>query len=594
MAYRDSPARVLECFVVRQVGLAAWPFQDGTNDPFWKFGSTPRDYQWRIEIEVQTQHHSSYRTRVPRIFNGMDVRVGDYIASTTDGLAVKIVRVESKSDTVVTCIVEDVFRYNMFRDPSGLGMGIMTAPSRAIIFALNEKGLPLVDPLPPSAVDSQFYPNLMSRFQTAEIDAHFLVKAKNHGFHEGQVVSTSALANGFVLTDDAHPMMVGRISNVSSQDAFFVSMSQKVIDDLDYLPGEVGDILYADSTAPSGLTTVANRTPVLVKLREHAASTSIGTIAATTAVVGSKIAVNGQIVTVAAATRQGVITAFNNVTSATGVTATLSAAPTYTQTVVSNLHPLFGEPLLDLTNKVALASFNGVQVTFQTTDDGQHRYGTTYASPTDMAQDINHALEGQLVASVEGGQLRVTNPTGGAITILNLVTDSQNHNFAGPQSASGLPAVVAANPTNLIRLTAADARAIDIADVSGSTLSDYGLVSVENGVKAAAIFIDGGGQGADAGSSGRSDVSIVEGTNVATLAIIGTITRMILIVQSPFSGPLTIRAGGVTILESATYDASKAGIYEVLTATACSSAVSAITTGAGSGSAKLIVEYLAT
>lgn len=593
MAYKDSPARVLECFVVRQVGLGAWPFQDGANDPFWKFGSTPRDYRWRIEIEVQAQHHSSHMTRVPRLFTGMDVRVGDYIASTSDGLAVKIVSVESKSDVTVTCVVEDEFRYNTFRDPSGLGNGIMTAPSRAIIFSLNDKGLPLVDPLPPSVVDSQFYPNLMSRFQTAEVDTHFQVNARNHGFKKDQVVSTSALANGFVLTSDTNLMMVGRVTHVSGLDSFFVTMSQQVIDNLDYLPGEVGDILYADAAAASGLSTVANRTPVMVKLREHAPSVTTGTIAATTATNGSQLYVNGQTITVSGTTRAAVVSSINTKTVETGVTASVVAAPSFSMTLAANLHPMFGEPLLDLTNKYAVASFNGVSVTFQTSTDGMQRYGVEYASPTDMADDINHALAGALVASVEGGVLKVTNPTGDAITILNLVTDSQNHNFAGPSSATGLPANVAANPVNLIRLTSLDARAIDIADVSGLTLADYGLVSVENGTKAAAVFIDGGGNGADDGT-GRADITITEGTSVATLAIVGTITRLTLIILSPFSGALTIRALSTPVMDASSFDATQTGIYEVLTAFECSSPVTAQTNNSGSGSAKLIVEYLAT
>ena len=593
MAYRDSPARVLECFVVNQIGLEAWPFQDGDNDPFWKFGTTPRDYQWRVEIEVQPQHHSSYRTRVPRLFNGMDVRVGDYIANTADGMAVKIVCVEAKTDSLVTCIVEDEFRYNMFRDPSGMGNGLMTVPSRAIIFSLNDKGLPLVDPLPAAVVESQFYPNLMSRFQTAEIDTHFLVNAHDHGFTEGQVLSTSAVDNGFVLTDDTHPIMVGRVTNVPSQDAFFVSMSQNVLDNLDYLPGDVGDIIYADADAPSGLTTAANLTPVMVKLRNNSASVATGTIPASLVTNGSGIAINGETVIVSGIDRIALVDSINGYTAQTGITASIVALPTFSRTLASNLHPMFGEALLDLTVISPVASFNGISVTFTTTDDGMSRYGMAYSTPTDMAQDINHALSGALVATVEGGSLKVTNPTGAAITILNISSDSQNHNFAGPGSASGLQTNIAANPSNLVRLTAPDARAIDIADISGSTLADYGLVSVENGTKAAAIFVDAGSYAAEDGD-GRADITITQGTNVSTLAVIGTITRLTLIIITPFTGPLAIKSGSTTIMDAANYDPTQAGIYEVLTAVSSAAPVSAITTGAGSGSAKLIVEYLAT
>ena len=64
--------------------------------------------------------------------------------------------------------------------------------------------------------------------------------------------------------------------------------------------------------------------------------------------------------------------------------------------------------------------------------------------------------------------------------------------FAGPNSASGLPLFTPPSTEVLVGLEAADARAINVFDVEGTAVSDFGLFSVENGVKAAGMFIEQG------------------------------------------------------------------------------------------------------
>jgi hypothetical protein len=113
--YVDVPSKVLEAFVSTQTGVKPWPFDDGTQDPFWRFGVRPRDYQWNLVIDIKPQYHSSHKTRAKGTYNGMDVKVGDYVASSVDGTALKIVRIDSKTNDRIHCVVEDVFRYNTFR-----------------------------------------------------------------------------------------------------------------------------------------------------------------------------------------------------------------------------------------------------------------------------------------------------------------------------------------------------------------------------------------------------------------------------------------------------------------------------------------------
>lgn len=491
MAYLDLPARVLECFVVESKGIESWPYDDATSDPYWEMGATPRDYRWRVELTVTPQRHSSHRTRVPKTYNGMDVKVGDYIANSNDGTAVRIVCIDFKADDRITCVVEDVFRYNTFRDSAGLGNGMMTTPCSAIIFSTNHVGMPTIDPLPPSAVDSLFYPNLMSRFQNREGNQHHLLRKEGHGFTEGQMISADSTTNSFELTSTDYPFVIGRVSYVANENEFFVAPIQKIADDLDFLPGDVGDIIYADSSEDTGLTTVMNANPVMIKLREESRSVATSSIVNATTTANAIITLNGVIHTIPSTTQLSFANTVNAHSNVTGVAATVALVPTTITTSASLLSASFGEPLFDLTSATPIATINGTVVHFETYDDGNNRYGEPYATPTDMAKDINQAF-GRTIATGEGPILTLTFPEGGGIDIVNNVEDTLGQGFAGADSASGLPISTAGSLGTIVRLTAVDARAIDLGQVSGTLLDDFGLYSVENGTKAAGLWIEQG------------------------------------------------------------------------------------------------------
>lgn len=491
MAYLDLPARVLECFVVESTGIESWPYDDGSSDPYWEFGTSPRDYQWRVELTISPQRHSSHRTRVPKVYNGMDVKVGDYIANSNDGTAVRIICIESKADDRITCIVEDVFRYNTFRDHAGLGNGMMTVPCTAIIFSTNHVGMPTIDPLPPSAVDSLFYPNLMSRFQNREGNQQHRLHKEAHGFAEGQMISADSSTNSFALTSSDYPFVIGRVSYVANEDEFFVSPIQKIADDLDYLPGDVGDIIYADSSEDTGLTTTVNANPVLIKLREESQSVATSSVANATTTANAIISLNGVIHTIPTGTQTAFANVVNTHSSVTGVSAAVVLVPTTITTSASLLSSSFGEPLFDLTSVNPIATINGTVVHFETSEDGNNRYGEPYATPVDMARDINDAF-GRQIAVGDGPILTLTFPEGGGIDIVNNVEDSLGQGFAGVDSASGVPISTAGSLAKLVRLTAVDARPIDLSQIAGSLLDDFGLFSVENGTKAAGLWIEQG------------------------------------------------------------------------------------------------------
>lgn len=496
MGYNDVPAKVLEAFVVSQVGYGAWPHDDGTNDPYWKYGETPKDCFWELVLEVTPQTHSSHKTRQPKVYNGMDVKIGDYIASTLDGVSVKIIRIDRKVEGQITCIVEDVFRYNTYRDAAGLGNGLFSIPGSALIFELNETGLPIVDPLPANTVGPAFYPNLMSRFQNVEQSFNFILEQTNHEFEVGQLVSADADTQTFVLTDNDHPYMIGTVSFINGPDHFTINPIQKIIDDLDKLDGEIGSILYADEDTPGAVTLDLGTNPVMIKLRDFTLTEVEGVIPDGVTTPGNAIVLNGVNIAIGGTGTIGdLVSAINVSTNDHGVTASEIPVQTRSETVQSILNTYYGEPLLAIptTGPKPSAVINGVTVVFQTSTDGMMKYGQTLSTPLDMAIDINAMSIPYIEAKAEAHSLILVQTGGAAINIQNVTPDARGNPFAGTGSASGLRlSQLGTGGQKIARLLAADARQINIANDIGDPLADFGLYSVENGIKAAALYIEQG------------------------------------------------------------------------------------------------------
>ena len=194
MSYKTShielnvPNKVLGVSVTSITGKTIWPHANGSNDRWYSGGAAPKNYQWTITFTVTSQAHGSHLTRKDREFNALDVSVGDWIAGATDGKCLKIISISAKSTSAVTCVVEDVARYNTFKSSSGNGI---FGSGSAVVFTLNESGHPMLDPLPSGIVSSDFYANVNSRFQYLNPQLNYLLEKTSHGFSVGDVVAVS-------------------------------------------------------------------------------------------------------------------------------------------------------------------------------------------------------------------------------------------------------------------------------------------------------------------------------------------------------------------------------------------------------------------
>lgn len=487
MRYIDIPSKLLTGEVSSVIEHEVWPYP--STDPYWIGGSSPRAYRWKVEFSVEAQPHSSPLTRQPLAYTGSDIKVGDYIAHTTTGAALKVISIESQSDDHVSCIVEDVLRYNTFRDPSRNGIGIFPTPASIVIFETNDDQLPILEIN--DTIGSSFYAVVMSRFQNMDANSNFLLNQEAHGFVTGDLISADPANNGFAKTDPAHPFLIGTVTyNDLGPNAFMVNPIQKVVDDYDYLPGEVGDIIYADPNN-AGKFSLAGTTPVMIKLRQQSKSFIAGSVTNPVTYAGSALLINGVEATVnGEGTISDIVDAFNLGSDGHGVTAVARSTATVAMTDVSTL--AYGEPLIIVGPQAVTATINGVLVTFSTTTAGAAEYGPGFSLEQDIVADINAANIPNLVATVADGGIRLEDVAGGQIEIVNGQGDSNATPFAGPNSMSGLPLLVEASEGQHIYLEAVDARAIRLFDSGGSVVFDCGLRSVENGDKAAALYIEQG------------------------------------------------------------------------------------------------------
>ena len=299
MSYKTSqielnvPNKVLGVNVSSIAGKTQWAHANGSSDRWYSGGSSPKFYQWTITFSVTAQTHGSHLTRKDREFNGLDVTVGDWIAGATTGQCLKIISVSAKSSSSVTCVVEDVARYNTFK--SNTGGGIFNTGS-CVVFTLNESGHPMLDPLPSGIVSSDFYANVNSRFQYLNPQLNYLLEKTAHGFSVGDVIAVSDTGD-FVKANAA---LVSKSFGVVVEagpgpNSFMVSPNNRIIDFVPAIPGNAGDFVYADTDGD--LTTTDTGKIMFLKIADAVPTSTIGTAINPTVPDGTVVVFNGQSIT---------------------------------------------------------------------------------------------------------------------------------------------------------------------------------------------------------------------------------------------------------------------------------------------------------
>lgn len=321
------------------VSIATTP-SNGASLPWPNSAGSNKSYQWTTTLAVTTQNNSGIQPQpLPSqkyTYTGQNINVGMWIAQLSTGLVWQIVAISAKTASTVNCTLQDASRYNTYRDPAKTGNG-KPATGPYVVFNIGDNGLPMIDPVP-SGAGANFVAVVNSRFQY--INKQFDIALNQPAFASvlfnfGDILAIDEVTQTYVLADTAHAStVVGTVTAVDDTGTIFtVNPIRKVVDDLDYLPGQVGDVIYADNSNPGHLTTTSGGASVYLKLRNNTQSTTTSAVFVNTVTPvttpGYTFYVNNVSTSIGGSgIPLDVVNAINFTTSTSGVSATLQTVPT--------------------------------------------------------------------------------------------------------------------------------------------------------------------------------------------------------------------------------------------------------------------------
>lgn len=224
---------------------------------------TPKDvkndyvYTYDADIDVTAQLHSGTTGFVAKQYDGRDVRVGDYIATTSQGRILKIASITNTGPTRVVCVLMDEDQMNAAVDPTQFGESSIDKDD-GILFAVKE-GKPFIFPLPdvlPGGLTNEFATQIFSRFNYVSKARNINVEQQPHTFEIGETVLLTD--NGWIPATTNPTGVVVK----SDDDSFGVRLfgDKTAVQ----LPGDVGDVYYWDEV--DRMLTKTPTSPNAVKL----------------------------------------------------------------------------------------------------------------------------------------------------------------------------------------------------------------------------------------------------------------------------------------------------------------------------------------
>lgn len=480
----NVPNKVLGTSISGVTGSEYWDHANGSADPWYSGSGTKKYYRWEIVMTVTAQSHGSHLTRDDFTFNGLDIVVGDWVAMATSGLCWKVISVTAKTTNSVTVVVEDWLRYNTFR--ASTGNGAPTTGS-AVVFSLNEKGVPMLDPLP-TTVSSSFYPTVASRFEYLNPQQNYVLEQTAHGLSKGDIVAVTSA--GFVKANTSTmSKMVGVVTEAGpGPNQFMIMPNNQIIDFEPAIPGSQGDYIYVSGTGE--FTTSDTSKIAFLKLQDAIPTVLTGNIDGPTVPNGHTIILNDQSISFSAsgnANATQMATQINSHTSNTSVVANTTPTPTViTSDGPNTIYGLVGgytpfSAYIDSGSGNTLVNF--------TTNGSQYAGVST---PEDMVTDINAAGIPNLTATSTTTVLTLTEANGNAINIYNGNADTGGYNYVGSSNVSGLDATTSATGTERLKLTRSNGGPIDIFESTEYFRNNVGIASGHTGMFPLAMNIEQG------------------------------------------------------------------------------------------------------
>lgn len=416
-----------------------------------------KSYQWTATLAITAQSMSGVNTRQKFTYNGLDVNVGMWIANLSNGLAWQIVNISAKTATSVSVTLQDIFRYNTYRDATHTGNG-KPATGSYVVFELSEDGVPMIDPAP-SGVGVNFLSSLTSRFQYVNNQFDFTLTQSGV---PGPLATVSITLGGSSYVDGTYTNVPLTGGTGTGAQGTFVIVSGVVVTvaitnvGTGYL---VGDVVSASNTNLGGTGSGFSA--------KVSANFAYGDVIAVSSSTNTFVRVDGANLNVI-----GTITAVDD----TGTVFAINAI----QKIVDNLNSLPGVVgdiiYSDPSNPGRLTTTaGGTEVYLQIRNQTQSTTSSnSFASNTSSITTAGNTFQLNGITIIVTGLGSLNDVIGD----VNAIT-----------SITGITATLVGTGPYSVTFTASDARPINFEDTAGITTTDVGLISVENGVKAAGMYI---------------------------------------------------------------------------------------------------------
>ena len=120
-------------------------------------------FKWAASVFVNPQAIGVPLETYTFAYDGSNVKVGDWIASSEFGRALRVAEITSAATSTISLVLEDVDSYNALTDTTGTFDGSIPS-SACVVFTLNEFGFPVLGPLNESTLPSTAQGNILARF----------------------------------------------------------------------------------------------------------------------------------------------------------------------------------------------------------------------------------------------------------------------------------------------------------------------------------------------------------------------------------------------------------------------------------------------